>query len=141
MADCQVDFYLLASPDGDAHHLACRLALMGLERGHAIDILAEDEAGVQALDELMWRYPEGRFVPHEREGGPTERQAPVRIRRAAPERADILINLTRQPLERPQCCERLLEIVPHQPEDREASREKFRAYRALGLKPATHEIT
>ena len=140
MAGCQVDFYLLASPEGDAGHLACKLALMALERGHRIDILAADADSARALDELMWRYPEGRFIPHDLADGPTGRQAPVRIHQRAPDKADVLINLTQQPVDQPQRCRRLLEIVPHRDADRKASRDKFRAYRAQGLEPATHPI-
>jgi DNA polymerase IIIc chi subunit len=35
---------------------------------------------------------------------------------------------------------RLLEIVPAEPAQRDASREKFRNYRALGLSPETHPM-
>ena len=35
---------------------------------------------------------------------------------------------------------RVLEIVPAEPGQRDASREKFRNYRALGLSPETHPM-
>ena len=54
--------------------------------------------------------------------------------------ADVVINLCIQPIPEPQRFNRLLEIVPQKPEDRQASRQKFRAYRQLGIEPATHNI-
>jgi DNA polymerase-3 subunit chi len=138
--NCQVDFYLLGSAAMDANSLACRLAAMAWERGHSIDIVTGDEQASRQLDDLMWAYPEGRFLPHERSAAGAT-QAPVRIHLEPPAgRADVVINLTTTPLEQPDRFTRLLEIVPHQPAEREASRNKFRAYRAAGLEPATHEI-
>ena len=135
---CQVDFYLLGAPEQDADRLACRLALMAWERGHEIEIVTGSEAEALRLDELMWSSPDGRFLPHD---VAPDGAAPVRILAQPPEAAaDVVINLTPAPLPRPEQCRRLLEIVPHRPADREASRDKFRAYRALGLHPETHSI-
>jgi len=138
---CQIDFYLLGSPRQEAPQLACKLALMAWERGHSIAVVASDEQSAAALDDLMWQYPEGRFLPHERctPGGGSP--APVRIMCAFPARgSDVVINLSSQPLPELQNCRRLLEIVPHQPEEREASRHKYKAYRAQGVEPSMHEI-
>lgn len=140
MKPCQVDFYLLGSDHQDPRHLACKLALMALERGHRIDIITAGSEEADRMDELLWEFPEQRFIPHDRHGGPTERHAPVRIGTAPPKSGDVVINLTPEPLTEPQRCRRLLEIVPHRKADREASRSKYRAYTDQGLQPATHEI-
>ena len=142
MAACQVDFYILQTPSLDGHRLACRLALMAWERGHAAQVLAADKEQAQAFDELLWRSPAERFVPHARAGAPEAAAAPVTITTAEGlERGSVLINISRAPVTEPQRFERLLEIVPHQPEDREASRDKFRYYRSQGLDPKTHDIS
>lgn len=135
---CQVDFYLLGSPALEAERLACRLALMAWERGHRITIVSRDEAQSKHLDQLMWKSPEGRFLPHE---PGDQHPAPVRLLCAAPEgEADVVINLTDTPMPLPLAWNRLLEIVPHRTAEREASREKFRHYRAGGLDPRAHDI-
>lgn len=139
---CQVDFYLLGSPTLEAERLACRLALMAWERGHRISIVSRDQAQCQQLDQLMWQSPEGRFLPHEMGEG---HAAPVSLLVAPPDgEADVVINLTEAPMpvqkDMPRAWNRLLEIVPHRPADREASREKFRRYRAGGLDPKAHDI-
>jgi DNA polymerase-3 subunit chi len=135
---CQVDFYLLGSPDLEPERLACRLALMAWERGHEVSILTDDAAAAAQVDELLWHYPEGRFVPHETG---EDSKAPVRILHQAPAGpADVLINLTKNPLDAPLHFQRLLEIVPHRKAERTASRDKFRHYRAAGLDPQAHDI-
>lgn len=135
---CQVDFYLLGSPELAPERLACKLAVMAWERGHQVSIVTGSEAATAALDELLWDCPEGRFVPHERN---EQTPAPVQVLdRAPPGSADVVINLTGTALDTPLHFKRLLEIVPHRKSDRDASREKFRHYRAAGLDPQAHEI-
>lgn len=135
---CQVDFYLLGSPELQPERLACKLALMAWERGHRVSVVSASEAQAGALDRLMWAVPEGRFLPHERG---TEHPAPVQLLTAPPdEDGDVVINLTDAPMPGDLPWRRLLEIVPHRTAEREASREKFRAYRAQGLQPKTHDI-
>lgn len=138
---CEVDFYVLAKPALDGRKLACRLALMALERGQSTVIAVPDPQQAQTLDELLWSFPEGRFVPHGIDGTAEAASAPVRI--ALADRAgdaDCLINLCRQPVADPGQYQRLVEIVPFQKPDREASRAKFRYYRERGLDPKHHEI-
>ena len=65
---CQVDFYLLGESSPGAAKLACRLALMALERKQKIFIITDSNRSGEQLDELMWQYPEGRFIPHAMSG-------------------------------------------------------------------------
>lgn len=135
---CQVDFYLLGSPELEPDRLACKLAVMAWERGHKVSIVTSSDAAAAALDELLWEYPEGRFVPHDRGD---QSAAPVRVLTTPPSgTADVVINLTSSALPTPLSFHRLLEIVPHRKGDREASRQKFRHYRAAGLDPQAHDI-
>ena len=141
MADCQVDFYVLKTPDLDGRKLACRLALMAWERGHRTQLVTPTDDTAHGLDELLWASPPGRFVPHGVAGTAEAEPAPVRITTAERLQAgDLVINLSQQPIDDPGRFGRLLEIVPHQKAERDASREKFRYYRNQGLDPKTHEI-
>ena len=100
-ASCQVDFYLLGAATRDAEHLACRLALMAWERGFQVSILTENEDQASTLDSLLWTYPEGRFLPHERVSAGEASAAPIRLLDAIPPEGDVLINLTREALPLP----------------------------------------
>lgn len=138
---CQVDFYVLTNAQASAGRLACKLSLMAWEQGHRVAVVAEDESAARALDELMWDYPQSRFLPHERNAGDSD--VPVSIvlsADAAGSGRDVLINLAGDAVQDPSGLRRLLEIVPSEERLRAASREKFRHYRTLGLEPGHHEI-
>jgi len=138
---CQVDFYLLGKSSAGAARLACRLALMALEKNHKVFIIAASEASGDELDELMWQYPEGRFIPHARSGAEDSARAPVNIGTLASlNPADVVINLCPVAVPQPERFARVLEIVPAADNAKEASRQKFRIYRNMGLNPRTHEI-
>ena len=142
MADpCQVDFYVLADPALSPGRLACRLCMMAWEQGHRISVLAGDAEGANALDELMWDFPPGRFLPHAL--GTADADAPVSIV-PDPEQLDhgreVVINLGGEAVPDPERFRRLLEIVPADAQQKQASREKFRQYRDLGLNPDSHPI-
>lgn len=138
---CQVDFYVLGDGALTAEQLACRLALMAWEQGHTIAVLVETADLASQLDDLMWDYPAGRFLPHSAEPG--QSQAPVIIGNSdmqIPGGSEVIINLTRTAITEPERFKRLLEIVPGNTAQRTASRHKFRSYREQGLDPASHPI-
>jgi DNA polymerase-3 subunit chi len=138
---CQVDFYLLGTTSPGAAKLACRLALMALERNQKIFIITATEAEGERLDDLMWQYPPERFVPHARVGEPGSDKAPVNIGTLSGlNPADVVINLCPRAVPEPERFSRVLEIVPAADNEKEASRVKYRIYRNLGLDPQTHEI-
>ena len=138
---CQVDFYVLDEGALSAEQLACRLALMAWEQGHRITVLTETTDLANKLDDLMWHYPAGRFLPHSAEPGDT--QAPVIIGKSdmpIPGDSEVIINLASTAISKPDRFKRLLEIVPGSPAQRTASRLKFRSYREQGLDPVSHSI-
>ena len=138
---CQVDFYVLDESALTAGQLACRLALMAWEQGHRIAVLTETSEAADELDELMWNYPAGRFLPHTARAGDT--RGPVTIRTPdmpIPGDSEVIINLSSSVVSEPGSYQRLLEIVPGNPSQRSVSRLKFRAYRDQGLDPVSHPI-
>jgi DNA polymerase-3 subunit chi len=138
---CQVDFYLLGESSPGADRLACRLALMALERNQKVFIITANEAGAGELDELMWQYPEGRFIPHALSGAGDAARAPVNIGTlSALKPAEVVINLCPEAVPQPETFGRVLEIVPAADEEKAASRTKYKIYRNQGLMPRTHEI-
>ena len=139
--DCQVDFYVLSASAPSAGHLACRLCLKAWEEGHLVSVLAASEEDARRLDQLMWEFPAGRFLPHAQ--GSAERDVPVTILaspQALPEDRDVIVYLTADPIPQPLRFRRLLEIVPADTALRAASRTKYREYQRLGLNPNHHEM-
>ena len=138
---CQVDFYLLGEAAPEAGKLACRLALMAWERKQKIFIIVATERSGEQLDELMWQYPEGRFLPHARAGDKDSGKVPVHIGMLPDlNPTDVVINLCPEAVPQPERFSRLLEIVPFDNNERQASRVKYKTYRNLGLNPQTHEM-
>ena len=141
-AACQVDFYVLTTAATDPGKVACTLALTMLERNQRVFIVTESETAAGRLDELMWQYPEGRFLPHACAGSTGAGKAMVNIGTLSVLKpVDVVINLCPETIPQPERFRRILEIVPYADEGRIASRVKFRAYREDGLTPRTQEIT
>jgi DNA polymerase-3 subunit chi len=138
---CQVDFYVLANPTHSAHQLACRLAMMAWEQGHRVAVVATSQDEAESLDEIMWDFPAGRFLPHQRGSSPANTPICIDVgeKDITPDR-DVVINLADTAIPEPARFKRLLEIVPGAEQHRLASREKFREYRKLGLSPVSHTI-
>ncbi len=135
-----VDFYILADDQPrERERLACRLAEKVYKLGHRLYIHTTGPAHTQLLDELLWTFRAGSFVPHELDAGEA---APVHIGHDPdnPVPADVLINLdTEVPLFFSQY-ERVAEIVDQDPAVRQAGRSRYRFYRDRGYTLKTHEI-
>lgn len=138
---CQVDFYLLGNPSAVAAKLACRLALMAWERKQNIFIITRTKDACEELLELMWQFPDERFLPHADTQDRYSDKAPVNIGTLSSlNPTDVVINLCPEAVPQPERFSRILEIVPHAEDERQASRVKYKTYLNQGLKPKTHNI-
>ncbi len=136
----RIDFYVLPEPGETARRtFACRLAEKVYRLQHSVHIQVADRREAEALDELLWTFRDGSFVPHElldaREG-----TAPVTIGPELPAEADLLINLTGRMPERSGAFPRVAEIVTSDEEDRKRGRRLFADYRSRGHTPETHTL-
>lgn len=134
----QVDFYILPQSDVPAREtFCCRLAEKAWSRGLGVFLLTADAAGAEALDERLWTFRQGSFVPHAvQENAQGE---PVLIGQRPPrEPMDVLVNLGRDLPESWQQWSRVAEIVIQAPEVLAATRERFRLYREGGVEPTVH---
>ena len=140
----RVDFYLLGTAGESARRLfACRLAEKAYRLQHTVHIQAVDLHDARQLDELLWTFRDGSFVPHElvgadREGG----EAPITIGIATDDvpAGDLLINLTDELPERLNSFPRIAEIVTSDEDCRRQSRRRFADYRLQGHTLQTHEL-
>jgi DNA polymerase-3 subunit chi len=139
--ECEVDFYLLGDKSHSAEHLACRLAMMAWERNQKVYICVASDTAIESLDQLMWQYPEGRFLPHTPANHSDASKAPIKVGTLSSlEPTEVVINLCLEAIQQPAQFSRILEIVPYDDNEREACRVKYRNYRNLGLNPQTHEM-
>lgn len=141
----RVDFYLLQDAGAESKlQLACRLASKIYRIGKTVFVLAVDAEQARRLDELMWTFDQGSFLPHRR----AEEQSgslpePVIIGHGqAPceSRQNVLISLVNEAPQHYVEYERVADIVAAGDDDKARARERFRFYRAQGCELETHDI-
>jgi DNA polymerase-3 subunit chi len=142
----QNDFYILPSDSADARlHLACRIADKALQRNTHIFINADSPEECARLDQLLWTFSQGSFVPHRViDATSAEPYAePVLIgcgAGPAGEEWEILINLAGAVPDFFSRYHRVAELVDGNEQRREQGRERFRFYRDRGYELNTHQM-
>ena len=140
----RVDFYILAAAgEPSRHKFACRLAEKAYRLKHTVHIHTASQQQAEVLDELLWTFRDGSFVPHEVLGLPGRgTDAPVTIgfeERGIGEQ-DLLINLADEIPEMAASFPRVAELVTSDEQSRQMSRKRYAHYRELGAKLETHNI-
>lgn len=140
----RIDFYVVAGSGEPARQsFACRLAEKAYRQRNTVHIEVVDAAAAQVMDELLWTFRDGSFVPHEITGfGNHNGSAPVTVGSYAPARQqpDLVINLTNNI---PKSCgsfTRIAEIVTSDEESKTRSRQHFATYRKDGHALESHNI-
>lgn len=138
----RVDFYVLKDHGPQLRQrYACRLAEKAYALGHRVHIHTDSPQAARQLDELLWTFSPGSFVPHEVEPASGEDCA-VTIGHAAepPGPHAVLINLATEVPVFFSRYERVAEVLDEEPAVREAGRERYRFYRDRGYELNHHEI-
>ena len=142
----RVDFYVLGeASDTGRLKLACRVVEKAYLAGQRVALLCADGADLQSLDELLWTFAEGSFVPHERAGASDAAdaaQCPVILSAGVPPPmpVDIVVNLSPEVPPAWPGVGRIAEIVDGAEARRTAGRARFRHYRSIGVEPQTHNM-
>lgn len=137
----RIDFYVLGEAGHEARlRFACRLAEKAYGLRNRVHALAADERQAAELDELLWTFRAGSFVPHG--VGEPQDELPVTVSWRFPEQlgGELLLNLQD---EVPACFDRfarVAEIVDASDAGRAAGRRRFAFYRDNGYAPETHSI-
>jgi DNA polymerase-3 subunit chi len=140
----RVDFYVSGDAGGAARlRLACRIAEKAYLAKQSVVVWTDDVAALPRLDEMLWTFGDGSFVPHDvvtREGAACE--APVALTTGPlPEgHADVLLNLGNSVPPFYEKFGRIAEFLDGRPEVRAAGRERFKTYRGKSIEPQTHNV-
>ncbi|MGI9203390.1 MAG: DNA polymerase III subunit chi [Woeseiaceae bacterium] len=140
----QVDFYVLqADGDGARHQFACRLAEKAYRLNNTVHIKVRDADTMRQLDDLLWTFRDGSFVPHEISGAATaETASPVTVGHDdwPTTNPDLLINLGEAVPENMSSFPRVAEVVTSDEGSKAQSRERFAQYRDQGHTLNTHKL-
>lgn len=139
----RVDFYVLSQTGEQARRqFACRLAEKAYKLENTVHIIAGDRATAERVDELLWTFRDGSFVPHHVVGAPGELESPVTIGFAedSVEPRDLLINLCDDIPPIAESFPRVAELVTSDQECKQKSRARFVAYRDQGHEIDTHNV-
>ena len=142
----RTDFYLLdSSAENHYYGFLCRLIEKIYKHQHRIYIYAEDEQQAYKIDQQLWTYDEGSFIPHllVTEG---LQPAPAIQIGYAPHKVpagqeDILINLAREVPDFSQRFQRIIEVIVDAVAAKEQGRKRYKNYRATDNTITTHTIT
>ncbi|MDH4124790.1 MAG: DNA polymerase III subunit chi [Gammaproteobacteria bacterium] len=138
----RVDFYVLRQEGPQSRNtFACRLAEKAYRLHNTVHIhtVSRDEA--ERINELLWTFRDGSFVPHELLGG-GRRLAPIIIGsgEGTVQPCDLLINLSDSIPVIAETFPRVAEIVSSDETSKQESRRRFAAYREKGHTLETHDV-
>ena len=140
----RVDFYIIEGTTAAARlRVACRLAEKAYLASQRALIWHTDRAELEALDDLLWTFADGSFVPHEwLTSNVAAAEAPVLLSAGSPPTAsfDFVVNLAADPPPFLHLTRRIAEVIDGDEGRRRAGRLRFKAYRELGVEPSTHAL-
>ncbi len=127
----KVDFYT-GSPD--KLRTACQLSQKAMQNGLKTVISLPDAASCDALDKLLWIYPDTGFLPHCLSDAEHAAQTPVLLsyNNDTFPHHDLLINLRGECMTFFSRFERLIEIIGTDEEDSRLGRNRYKFYRDRG---------
>ncbi|MDP3858075.1 MAG: DNA polymerase III subunit chi [Stagnimonas sp.] len=141
----RVDFYILPEQGGtDPLTAAAKLCDKAVAAGHRLYVTA-GAARLDQLSDLLWTLRQGSFLAQERylHAAPVEPLPQVLLGEIEPPEAwhDILLTLSPEVPAWFSRFERVLEIVPGDPDSRARCRERFKFYRDRGYELKSFEQT
>jgi len=140
----RVDFYILRDTGDSARALfACRLTEKAVQQGHQVYINTESAVQLQQLDDLLWTFRAGSFLPHAVDDGQDHGASPVLLAhgREPQDSHDVLVNLSNDVPPFFSRFNRVAELVGGDETQRAGARNRYRFYKDRGYTLNTHEIS
>ncbi|MDD5273990.1 MAG: DNA polymerase III subunit chi [Methylovulum sp.] len=140
----EISFYLLAS--GSLHErdvFACKLIEKAYRSGVACYVLTDHAEQSQRLDDLLWTFRAGSFIPHQIYDGQLPEAATVTLIGHSPAPQGwrhTLINLSTHCPDDFLQWARILEILDNNEATKAAARQRYRQYQQAGVSITTHNM-
>lgn len=138
----RVDFYILGDAGEAARQVfACKLAEKAYRLKHSVHIRTTDPGLASRMDELLWTFRDGSFVPHEVTSAGKTPESPVTIGAGDDGgNSGLLINLADDVPANIAAFARIAEIVSSDDDSKQRSRKRFTEYRDQGHTLETHNL-
>ena len=139
----RVDFYIIEDSAATARqHFVCRLAEKAWQQGHKVYIHTDDAGQSSLLDDLLWTFRDGSFLPHSLDSGPDADSVMVHIGHSDEplHHDDVLINMGQSVPLFFSRFKRVAEVIAGDEQAKQAGRERFRFYRERGYPLESHTI-
>lgn len=140
----RIDFYVLQGHKSNLRGIfSCRLIEKIYKAGHRILLHVEDEQQAIMMDDLLWTWRQGSFIPHEHHQAGKSAESPIVINHhpeLETDIQDVLINLAPEvPLFFSQFG-RVAEIIDQNEQTRQSGRKRYRFYQERGYPLESHDI-
>ena len=139
----KISFYLFEKSPERQVESACRLCRKILRNAAKIWLHCPDPELQQQLDERLWSFDATSFLAH----GIDQIHAPICISAQLPTAQAgsstvewIVFNFNNQPLEQVTQFGHIIEIVENDESAKQIGREKYKAYRRMGITPQTFKL-
>jgi DNA polymerase-3 subunit chi len=139
----RIDFYILEDTDPNARwRFACRLTEKAYQQGHRVYLHVDSTQEAARVDDLLWTFRGGSFIPHTCGDEADDPEARVHVGHGEEPQGhdDVLVNLSTQVPPFFSRFQRVVELVDGDEERRRQSRDRFRFYRDRGYALESHPI-
>jgi DNA polymerase-3 subunit chi len=139
----KVDFYILKDKAPQAGmQFACRLAEKIFKDGHEVYINTASGQQLKQLDDLLWTFRQGSFLPHAVYTSNEPEATPILLGHAIePDGpSDVLVNLAEDIPAFFSRFSRVTELVSGDDTQRETARTRFRFYKDRGYTVRSHQL-
>ena len=140
----RVDFYITSNSTNESRaQLACRIAEKAYQKDNRIYIHTENREQAEQLDQMLWTFRQGSFLPHCLADDANHEQAAILIGYTEPPACvpEVLINVSQEIPGFFSRFERVAEVVAGDEVIRQKARERFKFYRERGYPLETHELS
>lgn len=140
----EVSFYVLPSESLQERYLfACKLIEKAYRSGSYCYMLTDNAEQSRNLDDLLWTFRAGSFIPHQLYAGelPGFEKTILIGSQSPPENwRKTVINLSSHCPEESVKIERILEILDNSEATKQLGRNRYRQYQQSGITITTHKI-
>ena len=141
----QVNFDVLETESAhERYYFACKLLEKAYRSGCRVYVMTENEAQSRMLDNLLWTFREGSFIPHQiYTGDELNSNTAVFIGCLAPPNdwQDSLMNVSSHNFQHPENVQKILEILDNSETTKQAGRLRYLQYKQAGFELVTHKMS